>query len=620
MKSPWTHVRIGKLDTRSTKTTNPYGARECIPIEKLPTSLDKISLVIPCFTPCGGIPSGKAAQLSEEASYLKRLWTLCYIGVFDMDADLKRTNGKPLFIDEDVHTTTSEQRQAASSAMVSFSQCLREKGWDARTVSKKCPAFGEAATASQALENLFIQAGIPVLRYYSGGKGWRVLVQDPVFFFRVHWFGCCADTIAHYILPRILKNVLNADNTTINLILRYIDPCVWDREKGVKPDYAAAHPVSGGWPTIPRDGEPLFRKTRDDDLANKITQFWTWVVQQTSQNSDVAYHTPRIQADLDLSVKRRRGGKNGAGRVIPWIPSEWMGGDALEPCYHNNDYIQTQQNRHGTMETSITIPTHVIVKSNGSTYSTEFSLVHATALSIGLAEYSGKHFFYEYFPQDNNQQQHSTILAGWWPSGTCKDTLLQALCSIIPGINWTNVPCVLVKTHSTVTGILMYWPSLIVESVNELTELLDQIGGAVWRVGPYCRPALPCIGAVGWNLANDEPDWNRVLNNIQILNYGHGNTVIPILSKADVAWVIQACALHPDRYGAETASVFASDASDVVVTGLPIQTIEQRQYIYDPSLLSTINNEEDDEATTLAALIWNRMLLSGNNTSQAFCF
>lgn len=254
-----------------------YGSRKSIPADQVVSQLGQLSLLIPAFTLRKDIPSGKEAQ--DTAPWLSDYLHLRYVGLFDFDADFSQVKeGKePLFQGElavtytylkDVKKAFTERLKKAASAAEPPSTALM----------LRCPAFKKVLDLTNDLVKKLTELEVPCLAFYSGGGGCRVLVQHPSLWCRVRWGARYAEKIVSEFLPTRLLELLGDDHRhLVARVLKYTDPSIYDRDKGVKPD-VGAHPETQIYPCLL---PPVVIRTLkpDDLLIGRIREFWTWVVE-----------------------------------------------------------------------------------------------------------------------------------------------------------------------------------------------------------------------------------------------------------------------------------------------------------------------------------------------------
>lgn len=98
--------------------------------------------------------------------------TLRYLGVLDLDADLEE---RPLFFHGN-----DEEWAALAAAKRTEALCLfiKESG-ERRAVEEGCAAMRVVREQTEAIVDGLRARNVPHLTYFTGGKGYRVLVRAP---------------------------------------------------------------------------------------------------------------------------------------------------------------------------------------------------------------------------------------------------------------------------------------------------------------------------------------------------------------------------------------------------------------------------------------------------------
>ena len=462
------YMRVGKLCEGS---ANPYGTRACVPVNTLEKQLDSISLVIPCLTEYSHIPSSKTSQLREEYSVLRRMKHVRYFGVFDIDAEFKNifagsetNNSSRLFVDDERSNTF----KTADDVVKAFTQRLAsDKTLNMDRITEICPSFGRAYSAASTLAHIFKRCGKPALCFFSGGKGFRVLVRDERLFFIVHWFGLYAETFATHILPTFLREELRATDDELCLVMQYIDACVFDREKGVKPDYALAHPTTQMYPCFVRQNVPLARsQTVDHELQAHISDFWNWVVATGGR----AAFAQTIQADFDLHPKKRPKDV----RVIPFVLDENTGHPALRQCIGADDEPGFT---HAVIKGADCVA--MLLKPNGAKINTLPMLLYCD---------DRPHFLHETFPVGEN-----TILAGEFHAAFFGQTRKKKTMSLryiqhnfiaklFPHVEQDRRTCIAVRSSKNSHHATLYWPGIGMNGGDQVNRYITHMGGTLLKV------------------------------------------------------------------------------------------------------------------------------------------
>lgn len=274
-----TWLRIGALRSPTPENPNRYGPRKSIPLARFLAQphkeLVQCSLIIPCVTPCGDIPSSTKDQ--------KRFATLVhqrYFGYLDMDTSMPakdRNAEEPMFLDAvAVPEGTHAQKMC-------FAQRLHEDGMTFGRMAALCPRFNRLAQLALALAAACPEA----LVFFSGGAGFRVLVRTPQAWRAVHWGDSpgYADTLVKEEI--LVREIFGAPPVALPEPLLmgladYIDANVYHQDKGIKPD-VHAHFETGLWPQRVRSRDSFLalqpaRCGEDKELTTSIVQFWVEVL------------------------------------------------------------------------------------------------------------------------------------------------------------------------------------------------------------------------------------------------------------------------------------------------------------------------------------------------------
>jgi len=474
---PW--IRVGKLAGGENGLQNAYGSRGCVHVRGIVEQLGQLSLVIPCLLPMGYIPSSRAAQLKPDYfEKLKAMKHVRYMGIFDIDANFKAVaDGKlPLFKDE----VPSDSSYGSADDVVRAFIC-RIRGMSLHQICAICPAFHDAHRAATTLVSLFERAGLSALYFFSGGKGFRVLVRDERLFFLVDWFGQYAESYVKYILPRFLRLQLAASTEELGMILDFVDSCVFDREKGVKPDHSRAHPTTNLFPKrICSIKDCITSESLDTELQSCIEDFWRWVVTIGSyaRLQDLAY----IQADLDIYKRKNK------PRCIPHVQNE----DIMTAALSRVDAAASAS--------------HAVMK--GETIALLLAAHLPDALPPCIAsslQEDRTHFLYECFPGGSRE----TILAARVRGIMVGDRFPKLQKEIIGSILFPHLPAV--RRHAVVlrrrphdTDAIIYWWGIGLRGADEVRSCAEMLGGTHWMI--QGRPACAIYGSQCWNSLLDEPE------------------------------------------------------------------------------------------------------------------
>lgn len=259
------YMRVGLLARRDKFA---YGARVSIPVRSL--DLSCISLVIPTLLLYR--PTANANQRIADPDGSERCGR--YLGVFDFDTPARKHG--------DLCALLGVPRDAKSEVMVSAIGEFVRRLPAPRTIDAICaaiPFLGEVRREAErfgaALASL-LPGGARVIVFYSGGKGFRVLVLHEELMVPCVY----SDTGARQLdrLVALCRRLDRGAADYIESVVRksgMVDDSVFDTNKGVKPD-DCAHPTTHLQPTLDR-ARDVAHSEQDPALRRAIREFWAGV-------------------------------------------------------------------------------------------------------------------------------------------------------------------------------------------------------------------------------------------------------------------------------------------------------------------------------------------------------
>ncbi len=281
VSAPWSFLRIAKLAPATAKVR--YGVRCCVPVQRL---LDRpleflrtCSLIIPCVTAAGNIPSRKELQGAFDDH-----WHLRYFGLLDLDTSFEHPGGdnnEPLFTDMPNEVLPSGDHEVK----MLFARRLRDEKLSFGQMAERCPRFGRLLALAEDIAPT--QASVIV--FFSGGAGFRVLFETPRAWRLVRW-GDSPGYAKTLVEQRILQDDMLAD-VGLGAELRqrlddYIDENVYHKDKGIKPD-VHAHFETNMWPQRIRSRDLKPGEVGEDrELSASIASFWARVLAGRPQTMD----------------------------------------------------------------------------------------------------------------------------------------------------------------------------------------------------------------------------------------------------------------------------------------------------------------------------------------------
>jgi len=162
-------------------------------------------------------------------------------------------------------------------------------------------------------------AGVRHLAFFTGGKGFRVLIVDDRLWRRVRFGDKYGPAFVQGAAPEYLGGVLGCH-------MRMVSPCLdastHDREKGIKPD-VHAHFVTGLWPAQ-MDAADVTRE--DPQLSRDIAGFWQEIVASIPED---AAAVPRLGGPMPAAPRRPRPAAAAAAAAPPRSAAEPLPEDAV---------------------------------------------------------------------------------------------------------------------------------------------------------------------------------------------------------------------------------------------------------------------------------------------------
>ena len=303
-------VRLGRLQDINKPGASRYGARTSVDVVYfLPTpsgaapcyDLSGYSLIIPSFTPMRDVPSGDDEQRSKPWLW-NHLQHPRYFGVLDLDMDLDAVavGQAPLFLDapaEDYAQWPGGPSKAKSNAKKHFGQRLVTPGMTFATLLQQCLPFAELYAAVRGLLDTLT---VPYVAYFSGGGGFRVLLETGLAWRRVTW-GQNYAAVFHteQLKPMLRQLAPTLDDVMLDRLWAATDKNIYDGDKGTKPDLLA-HFDTGVFP-CPLDDDAFSTTAQPSTtvasatLNAAIRRFWQHVFRTVPRHAHLA-HVPALVA------------------------------------------------------------------------------------------------------------------------------------------------------------------------------------------------------------------------------------------------------------------------------------------------------------------------------------
>eukprot|EP01126_Amoeba_proteus_P038218 TRINITY_DN3976_c0_g4_i4.p1 TRINITY_DN3976_c0_g4~~TRINITY_DN3976_c0_g4_i4.p1 ORF type:complete len:282 (-),score=62.33 TRINITY_DN3976_c0_g4_i4:176-1021(-) len=254
-----------------------------------------MSLIIPCFTehPVG---SSMMTQLTDN-EWLDTYVHPRFFGLLDLDFSLDaiKKGIKPIF--ENVEGIDARPYTSREASKLQFAHYVRSLGGNKYSWAlEHNQEFQRVFHVTRELEKIFANNNIPTVSFFTGGAGFRILFRDPRMYFLVGWWENYSETFKSLLWPAYLTHCLGCSEEMKADVLKYTDPSIYDRDKGVKPDLHD-HYTTRVWPTKLQGFENLtIDSPVDTDLCTEIVSFWEWVF------LNIPSELPRIPGSIPQRV------------------------------------------------------------------------------------------------------------------------------------------------------------------------------------------------------------------------------------------------------------------------------------------------------------------------------
>jgi hypothetical protein len=154
--------------------------------------------------------------------------------------------------------------------------------------AEKCPPFAEALKRTEYIKQIIENANVgPVVTYFSGCKGFRVLWYDPKLWVGIPnntgYGNAIVDFLCSYFTDlesKVDRSCLPEHLQGVSFNRAWIDPSIYDHQKSIKTDLEP-HIDSGFFPQFQSD-TPIRKPDQESlkQLHDTIMDFWNKLFQE----------------------------------------------------------------------------------------------------------------------------------------------------------------------------------------------------------------------------------------------------------------------------------------------------------------------------------------------------
>ena len=183
----------------------------------------------------------------------------------------------------------------------------------------RCPDFANVAEAARIVCAKLAEKGFRPVCWFTGGKGFRIVWQDPACYMRYRKGDPGVSTC---VLTHFFKEYLSVECLAATQKLCDFDKCIYDAGKGVKSDLHQ-HQDTFFWPVLVDfssaerlENMQMKRLVRDESLCQEIVAFWTWVFTLLPASWAEARPVPGDTGDTAAGILQsmKRGSRESADR------------------------------------------------------------------------------------------------------------------------------------------------------------------------------------------------------------------------------------------------------------------------------------------------------------------
>jgi len=266
-----------------------YGKRDWYSIDEFFKNIRNLSLIIPTFT-----HSKPLDNLSKDFEVLS------FNGYLDIDLDVGNDimNGKVSLFSDEPARKYNDAKECKLYFNAKVKKCKSLGG-----ICECCPLFKEVFELTLKICNCLKSASISYLCFFTGGRGFRILLKDKDLWVKVKYHDSYGESILKNLIIPYFKKIGVNDIKNDDF-----DKNVFDKDKGIKTDLLP-HATTGCYAVSIIESDEIMNMSlislnEDPELSNNIIEFWKYVFDTLPSNA------PQLKIITSSNEKKKGKGKS----------------------------------------------------------------------------------------------------------------------------------------------------------------------------------------------------------------------------------------------------------------------------------------------------------------------